>query len=326
MQFYDPCLDAGIYAEKLKLLACLIHCKNNHQGQAIDMAEAWKRSLSVSSQSINDLNLPDRIVRSHTPTHEVKHIRRAVSVLELSMKRPVDIEFSHKGNLGTEIIIRKFVPYDPKIKNMFDTANLVKGVIWKDLSHRDIAKDGFIYIYWFPVNFGHIKIGVTTRSADVRLREWENQCGHKPELMYPKSIEDMQRVPHVWRVEAIVHAELRKFRRKEVECNACHKAHNEWFESSTSAAIIAVKKWSAWMQKEPYEPSGRLKDEQKQDLQNLSNIVPDGEARSLSPRPRQWIRQPRSGRIDSRFRSHSEQPRRRSSRLRMRREEGLSGK
>ncbi len=329
---FDPCYDAGIYAKKLKLLACLILCQRNHQDQAIDLAEAWESLLSGSVQGINEPKLPDRDLRSHTSTVEVKQelkmkqISGTVDDLELSTNRPVDIEFSPQRNRGIKTIIRSLVPYDAKIKNKIDTVSLIKGVIMKDLSPRDIAKDGFIYIYWFPVNFGHIKIGVTTRSIEVRLREWKKQCGHEPELVYPKSPEVRQRIPHVFRVEAIVQAELREFRRKELKCKTCYRAHKEWFEKSTPAAITAVKRWSAWMRTEPYEPSGRLKDEHKQDLRNIRMIVPDAEARSPSPRPRQRIRQPRSDRIDSRFRSHSEQPRRRSSRLRMRGEAELSGK
>ncbi len=329
---FDPCYETGVYAKKLKLLACLILCQRNHQDRAIDLAEAWESSLSGSVQGINESKLPDRDLRSHTSTVEVKQelrvkqISGTVDDLELSTKRPVDIEFSPQRNRGIETIIRSLVPYDAKIKNKIDTVSLIKGVMMKDLSPRDIAKDGFIYIYWFPVNFGHIKIGVTTRSIELRLREWKKQCGHEPELVYPKSPEDRQRIPHVFRVEAIVQAELREFRRRELKCKTCYRAHKEWFEKSTPAAIKAVKMWSAWMRTEPYEPSGRLKDEHKQDLRNLRMIVPDAEARSPSPRPKQRIRQPRSDRIDSRFRSHSEQPRRRSSRLRTRGEAELSGK
>ncbi len=329
---FDPCYDAGIYAKKLKLLACLIHCKRDHQDQAIDLAEAWESSISGSVQGTNEPKLPDRDLRSHTSTVEakqelkVKNTSGTVDDLELSTKRPLEMEFSHLGNLGIKTYIRNLVPYDPKVKSMIDTVSLVKGVIMKDLSRTDIAKDGFIYIYWFPVNFGLLKIGVSTRSVDIRLREWKKKCGHEPKLVYPKSLEDMQRIPHVKRVEAIVHAELREFRMQELKCNTCHTSHQEWFEKSAPDAVTAVKKWSAWMRTEPYEPSGRLKDKHKQNLRNFSMIMPAAEARSPSPRPRQGIRQPRSDRIDSRFRSHSEQPRRRSSRLRTRGEAELSGK
>ena len=317
----DPCLDAEIYTENLKVLAYLVHCQRDHQDQAIDRAEAWEKSLSGSVQGTSDSNLLDRDFRSQTSvpkvkqTLEVKHIPGAVNDLELSVERKIDIDFSPRKNSGIETVIRRFVPFDAIVKDEIHKMNLVADAIRKDLSKRDIAKDGFIYIYWFPVNFGHIKIGMTTRSSEERLREWKNLCGHEPELVYPKSPDDRQRVPHVFRVEAIVQAELRQSRRKEVRCNGCNKAHEEWFEKSTPTAIAAVKKWSAWMRKEPYESNGRLKDEYKQDLRNLSRIAPDVEGHSASPHLRPVIRRPRSGSIDSRFRSHSEQPRRRSPRL-----------
>lgn len=317
----DPCSDAEICAEKLKLLACLIHCRHKHQGQAIDLAEAWEKSFSGSVQGTRDSNLPDRDVRSHTSilkvkqTLEVKHIPGAVNDLELSLKRKIDTNFGPRKDSGIKTIIRRFVPYNVIVKDEINKMNLVASVIKKDLSARDIAKDGFIYIYWFPVNFGHIKIGVTTRSPEERLREWKNQCGHEPELVYPTSPDNRQRVPHVFRVEAIVQAELQQSRRREVRCNGCYKAHKEWFEKSTPAAVTAVKKWSAWMRKKPYELNGRLKDERKQDLRNLSKVAPDAGDRSVSPYLRPGTRRPRSGSIDSRFRSHSEQPRRRSPRF-----------
>lgn len=329
---FDPCFDAGIYAKELKPLACLVLCRANHQNQAIGLAEAWQSSLSGSVQDIYEPKLPDRNLRPHTSTIEAKQESKdkitsgTVDDLQLSTKRRPEWEFSHMRDLGIKINFRNLVPYDPKVKSMIDTVSLVKGVIMKDFSRTEIAKDGFIYIYWFPVNFGLLKIGVSTRSVDVRLREWKDKCGHEPKLVYPKSPEDMQRIPHVNRVEKIVHAELREFQMQELECNTCHKLHREWFVKSAPDAIAAVKKWAAWMRTEPYEPSGRLKDKHKQNLRNLKMIMPAAEARSPSPRPKQRIREPRSDRIDSRFRSHSEQPRRQSSRLRARREAELSRK
>ena len=318
----DPLTNSKGRAEELKMLACLSLCQGRHQDQATRMAEAWEKSLSGIDQRINDSNLPDNVVQTHASTLPIRpnvQLRRnsvAESVLELSTKCQPDFNFSPQRSPGVEIIIRSLVPYDPKLRDKTDEMNLLKDVIRKDLSPTEIkSKDGYIYIYWFPSNCGFIKIGKTTRTVEKRLLEWTNQCGHEPIILYPILEEDQRRVPHVHRVEAIVQAELRRSRRLELRCGKCFKKHREWFEKSETAAIAAVRKWSAWMRKEPYEPTGQLKEAHKQDLQNLCKAALDAQDRTASTHLIPGNGRSRSRGIDSHFRSHSEQPRRRSSRL-----------
>jgi hypothetical protein len=59
-------------------------------------------------------------------------------------------------------------------------------------------------------------------------------------------------VPHVYRVEALVHAELKDCRYREVGCS-CSRSHIEWFRVSEPHARSVVEKWSEWVGRKPYE-------------------------------------------------------------------------
>ena len=323
-----PCYDIEKYAEGLKQLACLVLCKHKHQAKATKLVEAWKDSLSCSVYGTNDSHVPSENVQSHTSKPGLEDLSGTSGVLKFSM----DFSIDFLGPGKYRAMIRGLVPYQAKVMDKVDTGAFVAAAIERDLLAREMDTDGFIYIYWFPGNFGHIKIGVTGRTVEKRLQEWKNQCGHDPILVYPISEDDKRRVPHVFRVEAIVQAELRKCRRKEKKCKGCHEDHKEWFEQSFSAAITSVRNWSAWMRKEPYainvaqvweskhngyitKSTGVLKDDFKKDLRALCKMMPDapvhgGSPQHLSPEIRRSRKM--SG---SRLRSQSEQPRRRSSRI-----------
>ena len=88
---------------------------------------------------------------------------------------------------------------------------------------------------------------------------------------------DVQQVPHISRVEALVHLELNHHRRMEYKCPGCSKLHLEWFEISKDIAISVVRKWSAWMATLPYEKHMKdgeeqwiLKSEERKRLDELS--------------------------------------------------------
>ncbi|CAG8893651.1 unnamed protein product [Penicillium egyptiacum] len=152
--------------------------------------------------------------------------------------------------------IQEFKPYI--------TTALAEGVakditklVNRPLLPSEINQEGFIYIFWQIGNFGHLKIG---RSANVgrRLEEWKKQCkkdivAYFPDLDRDDGHEDLQNVPHICRVEALVHMELLKHRRIEKKCPGCSKAHREYFEIPKENAIQVVRKWISWMRSLPYE-------------------------------------------------------------------------
>ncbi|KAJ5769470.1 hypothetical protein N7520_004029 [Penicillium odoratum] len=141
-------------------------------------------------------------------------------------------------------------------------------LLTKPLQRSDIKYQGSIYIFWQTPNFGHLKIG---RSGNIhrRLNEWNKQCKKEMRIHFPdfagnqnKSLPDMQQVPHISRVEALVHLELKRHRKIEERCPGCYKSHMEWFEVSKETAVKVVRKWTSWMATLPYEK--HMKDGEEQ--------------------------------------------------------------
>lgn len=111
-----------------------------------------------------------------------------------------------------------------------------------------------------------LKIG---RAANVhrRMSQWSKQCGQEITLIryYPNTpsspkahqlstSNDMivgRKVPHVHRVERLVHLELAEKRVVKPECQACGREHREWFEIDASRDGLksvdeVVKRWVRW--------------------------------------------------------------------------------
>ena len=112
-----------------------------------------------------------------------------------------------------------------------------------------------------------VKIG---RASNVhrRMSEWTQQCGYALSLLrwYPymtspsstprraaDSTERVRKVPHVHRVERLIHLELASQRVRR-HCAACKKEHREWFEiAATEEGIKAVdatvRRWVSWAER-----------------------------------------------------------------------------
>ncbi|KAH8662425.1 T5orf172 domain-containing protein [Xylariales sp. PMI_506] len=111
---------------------------------------------------------------------------------------------------------------------------------------------GYIYLYEVTGNGGYVKIGWTSRSADVRHEEWSFKCNRQSKLLYPDSVEQAIRVPHARRVERLCHAEL-DYCRVSIFCQGCLQQHLEWFIISVEKAVETIQRWSRWMETNPYE-------------------------------------------------------------------------
>ncbi|CAN9306509.1 unnamed protein product [Alternaria alternata] len=107
---------------------------------------------------------------------------------------------------------------------------------------------GFIYLYWDKAFFGKIKIGYT-RDLAARLKQWKKQCN--PENAYHSGAESQVEMPHVFRVEQLIHTELKECRLRR-RCDGCGKTHKEWFEANEAHAVKVLRKWRDWMLQEPY--------------------------------------------------------------------------
>ncbi|MCJ1458485.1 hypothetical protein MMC28_008858 [Mycoblastus sanguinarius] len=189
------------------------------------------------------------------------------------------VKFENMGSpfivLGKRLEIRKMIPFNPKFPSNASIEEHIKRALTKTLTKGQGGREsqGQIYIYWVPVNFGLVKIGRTKRLVEKRLKEWRYQCKHTPLLIYPRTPEEEQPVPHVGKVEALIHAEFRTSRRVELSC-ACRKKHKEWFEENWLHARNVVMKWSAWMRTDPYTEKGRLRKKHCDNLEQLSQVLP----------------------------------------------------
>ncbi|KAI4114771.1 MAG: hypothetical protein LQ338_007955, partial [Usnochroma carphineum] len=155
-------------SELLVTLAELLVCKHwYHQRNAISFAQAWEAAITHASERhivIDAVCIPTRTAKSSLPT-------------KLTTK---------SGEFDTsQVCIRNFVPFDARAKSRVDTRDFVRGAVERTLTPKEITHEGLIYVYWFPGNFGHIKIGLTTKTVEERLHQWERKCGHETHLEFP---------------------------------------------------------------------------------------------------------------------------------------------
>jgi hypothetical protein len=149
--------------------------------------------------------------------------------------------------------IQKFVAYTAKRNDGKSTYQVLEKLITRPLNKSEIQHSGFMYMFWQPGNFGYLKIG-RTKDIERRLRQWEKGCQKQIYSYFPtdEQLEDKIGVQHIYRVEALVHAELRDKRQREQSCPGCHRNHIEWFEVFNETAKAIVRKWMNWMRKSPY--------------------------------------------------------------------------
>lgn len=132
--------------------------------------------------------------------------------------------------------------------------------------------DGYIYVYEVPGNDGLVKIGFTTNLVEKRKDQWEEDCHRKVTLLYPPPL-SQKTIPHVHRVERLVHAELMDSRVR-VFCKRCEKQHIEWFKASSEKAIAVIEKWSRWIAGAPYvAPEWGLVEGEKSKLEDMEKFL-----------------------------------------------------
>lgn len=115
-----------------------------------------------------------------------------------------------------------------------------------------------------------LKIGRTS-NVQRRLNEWTRQCSHNLTLIryYPYTPsapssssgrhigsyfapEPGRKVPHVSRVERLIHIELNDIRVRGLErCGECNRAHREWFEVAAEKNELrrveeCIRRWVRW--------------------------------------------------------------------------------
>lgn len=108
---------------------------------------------------------------------------------------------------------------------------------------------GFIYLFWDKQHFGKLKIGFT-KNIERRLKEWNRRCGREHSYLNHDNRSGAQ-MPHVHRVEKLIHTELKEYRQKR-KFEGCGKNHHEWLHEGEVHAVKVAQKWQEWMMQEPY--------------------------------------------------------------------------
>ena len=148
---------------------------------------------------------------------------------------------------------QKFQQWRPNSR--LTVPQLIRQTLEKQIGKRS-QDAGYVYIYWNPGNFGYVKIGFTAATTvEGRLSQWGSECNHGVE----EYIGDIgrQRVPHVYRIECLIFAELRDFRLKELNCPCGRKEHQEWCKIGPQHVAKVRQKWEDFMlEQERYESGG----------------------------------------------------------------------
>jgi len=197
----------------------------------------WVDTISDLEASTNRAAGPTTIAISSKPAIQVKRVSKPkfkVSTTETTVR------FSFSCSSG-------FIPYQPKKVRKLSVFSALYDTATSPLGPKDM-ESGFVYLFWDKAYFGVVKIGYTNDLA-TRLKAWNRDC--KRQHDYHSSAEIQVEMPHMQRVEQLIHTELKECRLRR-RCEGCGRLHREWFEASQAHVVKVMKKWREWIQQHPY--------------------------------------------------------------------------
>ncbi len=228
-------------------------------------------SRQVSQKSIKkELKTEDDVLKIESPTSTRKKLAFDIAQIPpvaISIKSlPSEDVKRFPGRVVTRSVARKdgavlyhltddgspFSNFRTKKRSEEEVDRDLRKKLRKPLGKKD-EKSGYVYMYRrrnFP---GHVKIGITTRTVDIRMRELASRCGFDLELIYESH---QRRIPNVQRAEALIHAQLALSRKWE-RCSGCGIRHKECVEISEHKALAVVEYWRSFMEARPYTIDGR---------------------------------------------------------------------
>jgi len=179
-----------------------------------------------------------------------------------------------------------FIQYQPVKTRKLSVSSALYQQAVSPLGSKDYGA-GFIYHYWDKEYFGLVKIGHTNNLAR-RLKEWNKQCKHQN--TYHSVTESEVNMPHVHRVEQLIHTELKEYQLRKKR-DGCRKMHKEWFQTTQSHVVKVLKKWREWILQEPYEQdeeSGEwtLRPNMINSLEHMCEPIPHVATQKSCPKPR----------------------------------------
>ena len=294
----ERCKKEGDYCDMLSHIERLVQSVmcGTHQRVALHQFKAESRTAQLRSQLqditlmteadhstftqwVTDISDPDtfedHITKLSTIAKKSKPVARPKPVLKRMFKASTTVRVSFSSC---------FIPYQPKKTRKLSVSSALHQQAISPLGSKDYDP-GFIYLYWDKKNFGMVKIGHTDNLAR-RLKEWNKKC--KRQNSYHSSTESRVNMPHVHRVEQLIHTELKKYRLRR-KCDGCGTMHKEWFDATEAHVVKVLKKWREWILQEPYgkdEESGEwtLRPDMLDSLKHMCEPVPHDVA-TQKPRP-----------------------------------------
>lgn len=201
----------------------------------------WLDTISDSHASIGHISWLYTTVTIPKPIRQPESTTEPKPVTKLKLGAPTPAATIQASSSSS------FIPYQSeksKKTSVFDAvyqkATAPLGVI--------AQKRGFVYLFWDKEYFGMVKIGYT-KDLTKRLESWNQQCGR--EHIYHSSTECQVEIPHAHRVEQLVHAELKEYRKRR-QCEGCGTMHKEWFDAGQAHVVKVLRKWREWILQEPY--------------------------------------------------------------------------
>ncbi|RFU29548.1 hypothetical protein B7463_g6756, partial [Scytalidium lignicola] len=206
------------------------------------------------------------------------------------------IAASASTSLNASTTATSRVDSNPIPSSSFAVDDLIREEILKRVS-----KEGFIYILkapeYFRQNFPNekplLKIGMTM-NVKTRINNLKRTCN----LFDLEQVPDpnYKRIHTYWKVEQLVHIELRNFQ-KILKCTKCgnkgsrNTEHEEWFEVSEEVALRSVDRWRRFIAQNPYDENGGLKDFWSQRLahRNMGVLPKWDDAEGREERWTKWL-------------------------------------
>jgi hypothetical protein len=259
----------GKYAEVLsvtesviKSAMCAHHIKSSTSTDRFGRLESAVEYLTNETGSSSSINIDE--IHSWIEAISAITIQATESPIHVKAEATVKTEVAshvHDRTTGTTskpqhkatflpplATLYPFQPFQSKRLQKMTVTDALKKLASRPLGEADL-KPGFIYIFWYKPRFGHVKIG-RSGNPERRIQEWNKQC--KREHEFHKLSNALVEVPHVNRIENLMHVEMKELRRQ-MRCEGCGTNHREWFQVTEDHAVNVFEKWKDWILESPYK-------------------------------------------------------------------------
>jgi len=279
-------------AEELAAFVDLTFCGRHHRRQAQARIEGWKKKTSVIKDSVTSpapSNSPVKSERSPgrhgelqlIPDERERDVKNEISTARCTSPHPRDMlpPWSLRYDLRpTSARIRNMKKYEAEPRYYHRSPSTIISVdhCLSQTMNKPLGvtalKSGFLYVYRLCGEADFFKIGYTTVGVAHRVSQWEKQCGHKAEVVYPSTEVEEIPIRNVQRIEQLIHAELKACRYREEGCQGCGKNHIEWFKVGEQHLRAVIAKWVDWIQGGQYTEENciwKLKTQQKKEMDRM---------------------------------------------------------